>query len=338
MSSVADIKFKDRESWHLGTIPHLTKSFVAGKVLSEIADQDDRIVVMNADLGHANRTIEFAERHPERFFNMGIAEHNMVSASAGLASIGFIPYVGTFASFLGILCCEQIRTDLAYPNMPVRLLSHHSGITLGYYGTSHHATEDIGIMRSMANMKIVCPADAYSLEQAIRQTVDIEGPIYFRLGGGDDPDVYKSGDRWRYDEIEILRNGSDAVLLANGTMLHPSLEAAQKLSEEHGINLTLVDLHTVLPLDTATLASLLERSTTIFVVEDHNTRSGVATSVADAMVDLQISGKRLVRIGFPSDEYAMIGAPYHLYQHYGLTGVGIATKVRAELTGNKSTS
>ncbi len=163
MTAATEIKFHDKESWHLESIPGIAPSFVAGRVLSELADKDDRIVVMNADLGHANRTIEFAEKHPERYFNMGIAEHNMVSSAAGLASTGFIPYVGTFASFLGILCCEQIRTDLAYPNMPVRLLSHHAGISLGYYGTSHHATEDIGIMRSMANIKIVCPADSYRL-------------------------------------------------------------------------------------------------------------------------------------------------------------------------------
>ena len=154
------------------------------KGLADIADKDERIEVLTADLAYSNGTIEFARRHPDRFYNIGIAEQNMVSIAAGLATCGTIPYVSTFASFLGLLCCEQIRTDLAYPNLPVRLLSHHAGISMGYYGTSHHATEDIGIMRSIANVKIISPADGYSIEQALYQTVDTEGPIYFRLGRG----------------------------------------------------------------------------------------------------------------------------------------------------------
>ena len=330
MTATTEVRFKDKESWHLESIPGIAPSFIAGRVLSEIADKDDRIVIMNADLGRANRTIEFADRHPERYFNVGIAEHNMVSSAAGLASIGFIPYVGTFASFLGILCAEQIRTDLAYPNMPVRLLSHHAGISLGYYGTSHHATEDIGIMRSMANMKIVCPADSYSFEQALRQTVDVEGPIYFRLSAGDDPDVYTHGDDWQFGKIQTLREGNDALVLANGMMVHPAVKAAKNLAEE-GINVTVADLHTILPMDENTLVSLLDKTQIVFVAEDHNTRSGVATAVADVMADWQVNGVRLVRVGFPSDQYAMIGAPYHLYQHYGLTEQGLAAKIRAEL-------
>lgn len=335
MTATPEIKFRDRESWHLGTISNLTRSFVAGQVLSDIADNDERIVILNADLGHANRTIEFADRHPERFFNMGIAEHNMVSAAAGLASTGFIPYVASFASFLGILCCEQIRTDLAYPNMPVRLISHHAGISLGYYGTSHHATEDIGMMRSMANMKIVCPADAFSLEQAIRQTVDLEGPIYFRLSGGDDPDVYQLGDEWKFGSIQILREGADATILANGMMVHPSLEASKKL-QNVGMEVGVADIHTIIPLDERKLKTVLEKTPTVFVAEDHNTRTGVASAIADFIVDSQISGINLVRIGFPSDEYAMIGAPYHLYQHYGLTSAGVEATVRSALKTRKN--
>ncbi len=335
MTVAPEIKFRDRESWHLGTISNLTRSFVAGQVLSDIGDKDDRIVILNADLGHANRTIEFAERHPERYFDMGIAEHNMVSAAAGLASTGFIPYVASFASFLGILCCEQIRTDLAYPNMPVRLLSHHAGISLGYYGTSHHATEDIGMMRSMANMKIVCPADAYSLEQAIRQTVDLEGPIYFRLSGGDDPDVYKPGDEWKFGRIQTLREGSDATILANGMMVHPSLEASEKL-HEGGINVGVADIHTIMPLDEPKLKAILDKTPLVFVAEDHNTRTGVASAIADFIVDSQINGIKLVRIGFTSDAYALIGAPYHLYQHYGLTTAGVESAVRSHVSPRKN--
>jgi len=238
--------------------------------------------------------------------------------------------VATFASFLGLLCCEHIRTDLAYPNLPVRLLGHHAGISLGYYGTSHHATEDIGIMRSIANLKIVCPADAYSLEQALRQTVDVEGPIYFRLGRGREADAYLPGEPWEYGKISVLRKGTDGVLFANGIMVSAARQAAESLASE-GISLTVADLHTIQPFDTEGVLSLIEESRNVFVAEEHNTRGGVATAVADAIIDARVDGVKLVRIGFPPDEYSVIASPYHLYQYYGLDAAGVAERVRTSM-------
>jgi transketolase len=307
-----------------------THSFIAGKVLADLADSDERIVVLTADMGHSNRTIEFGERHPDRFFNMGIAEHNMVSVAAGLAATGSVPYVAAFASFLALLCCEQIRTDLAYTNLPVRLLGHHAGISLGYYGTSHHATEDIAIMNSMANMKIVCPADAYSLQQALLQTVNVEGPIYFRLGRGRDPDVYQKSSGWKFGEISVLRNGSDALIIANGSMVSIALQAASMLEGE-GVGLTVADLHTVRPLDKKGLLSLLGRFSVVFVAEEHNTMGGVASVVADAIVESGIQNAHLYRLGFPPDEYAIVGPPYYLYKHYRLDAGGLAERIRITL-------
>jgi transketolase len=307
-----------------------THSFIAGKVLADIADSDERIVVLTPDMGHSNRTIEFGERHPDRFFNMGIAEHNTVSVAAGLAATGFVPYVAAFASFLALLCYEQIRTDLAYTNLPVRLLGHHAGISLGYYGTSHHATEDIAIMNSMANMKIVCPADACSLQQALLQTVNVEGPIYFRLGRGRDPDVYHKSNEWKFGEISVLRNGRDALIISNGSMVSTALQAASILEGE-GISLTVADLHTVRPLDKKGLLSLLGRSSIVFVAEEHNAMGGVASVVADAIVESDIQNVHLYRLGFPPDEYAIVGPPYYLYKHYKLDAGGLAERIRTTL-------
>lgn len=326
----AGIDLQEKESWHLGMLRTQAHSAIAARVLNELADTDPRICVLTADLGFSNRTIEFSYRHPERFFNVGIAEQNMVSAAAGLATTGMIPYVATFASFLGLLCCEHIRTDCAYPNLPVRLLGHHAGISLGYYGTSHHATEDIGIMRSIANLKIVCPADAYSIEEALRQTVDVEGPIYFRLGRGREADVYQEGEPWDYGKVSVLRRGTDGVLFANGIMVKAARDAAETLAKE-GLNLTVADLHTIQPFDTEGVLSLIEESRNVFVAEEHNTRTGVATAIADAIVDNRIDGVKLVRIGFPSDDYSAIAAPYHLYQYYGLDATGVAERVRKEM-------
>jgi len=325
-----DVMLREKESWHLGMIPKQAPAFIAGRVLADLADADDRIVVLTADLGFSNRTIEFATRHPDRFFDLGIAEHNMISVAAGLAACGAVPYAGTFASFLALMCCEQIRTDLAYPNLPVRLLSHHAGISLGYYGTSHHATEDIGIMRSIANLKIECPSDAYSLEQALRQTVNVDGPIYFRLGRGRDPDVYQPGDKWEFGKISVLRKGNDGLLLSNGIMVSASCEAADKLARD-GIEMTVVDLHTLQPLDTQALIPLIKEHRKVFVAEEHNTLGGVATIIADTIVNAELNNIHLMRIGLPSDEYAIIGPPYYLYKHYGLDGEGVAQRIRKEI-------
>ena len=330
-----DLKLQDEQSWHLGMVGAQARALVAGQVLADLADHDDRIAVLTADLGYSNRTVEFARRHPDRFFNVGIAEQNMVSVAAGLAACGAIPYVATFASFLALLCCEQIRTDLAYPNLPVRLLAHHAGISLGYFGTSHHATEDIGIMRSMANMKIVCPADAHSLEQALRQTIDLEGPIYFRLGRGREKDVYRSDDKWEFGKLSLLRRGKDALIISNGIMVSAAREAAELLAKD-GIEATVVDLHTVRPLDTEELLSLVAEHPFVFVCEEHNTIGGVATVLADAIIDARLNNVRLERIGLPSDEYATIGPPYYLYKHYRLDATGIAERVREVIAkGNR---
>jgi transketolase len=310
-------------------------ALVAGKVLADIADHDDRIVVLTADMSLSNRTVEFAQRHPDRYLNVGIAEKNMVSVAAGLAASGAIPYVGAFASFLALLCCENIRTDLAYPNLPVRLLSHHAGMSLGYYGTSHHATEDIGIIRSMANIMIVCPADAYSLEQSLRQTVNIAGPIYFRIGRGREEDVYRPGDNWEFGKISVLRDGKDCLILSNGIMVAAALHAAEVLAKE-GITASVVDLHTLRPLDSGKLISLIERYDTVFVAEEHNTIGGVASLVADAMIDARTTDVRLIRIGVPSDQYAIVGPPYYLYKHYGLDAAGVADRVRKTLRRKES--
>ena len=326
----AELELQDKESWHLGMLRTQAHSAIAARVLADLADHDERIAVLTADLGFSNRTVEFSYRHPERFFNMGIAEQNMVSVAAGLATTGYIPYVATFASFLGLLCCEHIRTDCAYPNLPVRFLSHHAGISLGYYGTSHHATEDIGIMRTIANLKIVCPADAYSLEQALKQTVDVEGPIYFRMGRGREADAYEAGEPWEYGKVSVLREGGDGVIFANGIMVTAARAAANTLAQE-GIQMTVADLHSIQPFDVEGVLSLIEGKSHVFVAEEHNTRGGVASAVADAMVDARVSGPQLVRIGFPPDEYSIIAAPYHLYKHYGLDAEGVVERVRTTL-------
>jgi transketolase len=275
--------------------------------------------------------VDFERRHPDRFFNVGIAEQNMVSMAAGMATFGYIPYVATFASFLGLLCAEQMRTDLAYPNLPVRLLAHHAGISLGFYGTSHHATEDLGLLRSMANMTVVCPCDAYSTVRAISDTLDSPGPVYLRLGRGREPDVYESSESFKVGRLACLREGDDLVIVANGSTVHPALEAALTLAGD-GIEVTVFDAHTVRPFDVGGLCEAAGRVGRVLVAEEHNVIGGVASACADALVDAGIGGIKFSRLGMPPDEYALIGPPTHLYRHYRLDTDGIVSAARELLS------
>ena len=318
-------------SWDLATSAELARSAVAGEVLAELADADDRIVVLTADLMYSNRTSDFAARHPDRFLNMGIAEQNMLSVAAGLATFGFIPYAASFASFVALLGAEQLRTDLAYPGLPVRVLAHHAGISLGFYGTSHHATEDLGLLRSIAEMVVVCPCDAASTAWALRTTVDHDGPIYFRLGRGREPDVY---DEQKATELELgrlatLREGDDLAIVANGIAVAPALAAAERLAADHGIEAAVADAHTVRPFDNAGLCRLAAQTGRLLVAEEHNVVGGVASACADALVDGGVSGVALKRLGMPPDEYSLIGPPTALYKHYRLDSDGITSAALA---------
>lgn len=318
------------KSWDMARSEQLAQAAVAGNVLADMADADDRIAVLTADLKFSNRTVDFERRHPDRFVNVGIAEQHMVTMAAGMATFGYVPYVATFASFVGLLCAEQLRTDLAYPGLPVRVLAHHAGISLGFYGTSHHATEDLGLLRAMANMTVIGPCDAASTERALRTTVDHDGPIYFRVGRGRDVDVYdaEQAAAWTPGTIATLRDGGDLAIVANGVLVAPALEAARRLADEDGVEATVLDAHTIRPFDAETLCHVAERTKTLLVAEEHNVVGGLASACADALVDNGVGGVRMHRLGMPPDEYALIGPPTHLYRHYGMDADGIAARAR----------
>ena len=321
------------ESWDLAGLEAISTSAVAGKVLAAMGDEDPDIVVLTADLKFSNQTVDFERAHPERFVNVGISEQHMVTMAAGMASVGMKPYVATFAPFVGLLAGEHIRTDLAYPGLPVRILAHHAGIAIGFYGTSHHATEDLGLMRSIAGLTVVCPCDATATEAALRQTADLPGPVYFRVGRGRDVPVYDALPEcpWKFGEATVLREGSDLTIVANGVTVSGALEAARALVAE-GIEASVIDAHTVRPFDGATIAEYAGRSKRLLVAEEHNVVGGVASACAEALVEHGLADVRMARIGMPADEYSLIGPPTHLYRHYGMDAAGIETKAR-ELLG-----
>jgi len=301
-------------------------AFIAGEELADLADADPRVVAMTADLASANRLADFAARHPARFFDMGIAEKNMITAAAGLASTGLMPFVGTFASFAALLGYEQIRTDCAYPGMPVRVLAHHSGMSLGYYGTSHHALEDLAAMRAVADLTVACAADGNQLRAMLRASLSVPGAIYLRLGRGRDPEVYPSvpGD-FAFGQSVRLREGSAATIIATGSMVRASLDAATLLAAE-GHEVRVVDMHTIKPLDVTAILVAAAETGAIVTVEEHNVIGGLGSAVAEVLADHR-SGVPLRRHGV-QDEYVLIGPPAALYAHYRLDAPGIAAAVR----------
>lgn len=307
-----------------------SEGLIAGAVLADLADDDERIVAACADLKYVTRMSLFEARHPARFFQFGIAERNMLTAAAGMASCGLIPYVATFACFSGILGYEAIRTDHAYPNLPVRVIATHAGIGMGFFGTSHHATEDIAALRAVAGLTILSPADSAGTESLLRSTVELPGPIYFRLGRGRDrrvydapPDSYGPGAPPR-----VAREGSELLLVSTGTMVGECMEAARRLADD-GIVPTVLDVHTLKPFDAESVALQAGRHRVVITVEEHNVEGGLGTLVREAVAEAGLTVP--VRKHGLRDEFALIGPPTHLYSHYGLDPAGIATVVSRAL-------
>lgn len=253
----------------------------------------------------------------------------MVSAVAGLAATGMRPYVSGYACFLGIIAAEQIRTDICYPNLPVRMLGTHSGICLGFYGTSHHATEDISILRAMANLTLLAPIDATSLKQAIETTIDHPGPVYLRLGRRRETPVYSEPiPQWRIGGSMTLHHGDHATIFATGNCVSAALEAAKELARE-GIGLRVIDMYSLKPIDQQAIEKAGKETCHLFTAEEHNIVGGLGSAVSEVLSEAGLF-RQLFRLGIP-DEYAILGPPTHLYKHYGIDADGISGEVRRVL-------
>lgn len=286
------------------------------------------VVAGAADLQYSNGLNKFAAAYPDRYYQFGISEQNMVTAAAGLATCGLLPFVATFASFLGLLCCEQIRMDVAYSAQPVRLVGHHTGISLGFYGTSHHATEDIGTMRSIADLSIVSPADGPQLKAAIKASMEHDRPIYYRISRGRDPIVYEEGLPFVFGKAVEHGLGEELTIFACGMPVHSALEAARALNAE-GHSVGVVDMASIKPLDRDAVLAAAGRSQILMSVEEHNVFGGLGSAVAEVLAD-EGCGKKLVRHGI-RDEYSLIAPPTHLYAHYKLDGAGVTDVARTVL-------
>lgn len=288
--------------------------------LIDLVRTGHNVVAGSADLQYSNGLNRFAAAYPERYLSFGISEQNMVSTAAGIASCGVVPFVATFASFLALLTCEQIRMDIAYCAQPVRLIGHHTGISLGFYGTSHHATEDIGTMRSIADLAVVSPADGAQLEAAIRASAAFDRPVYFRIGRGRDPVVYDKDVSFTFGKAHEHLAGEELTLIACGITVHAALEAARAMNAQ-GRSVGVIDMASIKPIDRDAILAAAERSRRIMTVEEHNVLGGLGAAVAEVLAD-EGAGVKLKRHGI-YDEYSLIAPPTHLYAHYRLDAAGI---------------
>lgn len=318
----------DEATWDMPGSLALSSQLTTGEVLCELAAEGrDDIVVCTADLARPTQVIQFGKQYPDRLFNFGIAERNMIGAAAGLATTGHLPVISNYSFFLALMGLENIRDDLCYPKLNVRMIGTHSGIAMGFYGTSHHSNEDIGALRTLANLTLMAPCDGNAIRAAFRSTIDHDGPIYFRAGRGRERPVYEHPPEWRIGGSNTLREGRHATVLAIGNLVAAALDAAETLANE-GIELTVVDMYSIRPLDREAVRAAAQQGV-LFTAEEHNVTGGFGAAVAEVIAEEGLACRQ-VRIGLP-DEYSILGPPTHLYRHYGLDGEGVAARVREAL-------
>lgn len=297
-----------------------------GKVLAELGRENRNVVVLDADLAVSTKTSVFAKAFPDRFFDMGVAEQDMIGTAAGLAASGKIVFASTFAVFGSGRAWDQVRVSVAYTRLNVKIVVTHAGITTGEDGASHQANEDIAIMRALPNMTVVVPADAVETERVIREAVKFYGPMYIRLSRPKTRVIHEDPNyEFKIGRGEVLRAGSDLTILACGTMVAPSLDAAALLEKE-GMKVRVVNLHTIKPLDKELIVSCAKETGALVTVEEHSILGGLGGAVAEVIVENY--PVPMVRVGL-KDVFGESGTPDQLLIKYGLTAEEIAKAARA---------
>ncbi len=303
-----------------------------GKALVALGETDDSIVVLDADLSGSTMTKEFGVEYPERFFNMGIAEANMIGVSAGLATCGKKPFANSFAIFSAGRVWEQIRNSVAYPKLNVKIVGSHGGLSVGEDGATHQCIEDFAIMRAIPNMMVLCPCDANEMTQAVKALVDYNGPAYLRLGRLAVESVTDTVEGYQFEigKGAVLKDGADVTIVAVGLMVQMALKASEILSEE-GISARVVDMHTIKPIDGELLAKCAKETGAIVTTEEHNVLGGLGGAVAEYVSEN--CPVPVVRHGV-YDEFGRSGKAESVLHAFGLSPEEIAEKAR-EAIGKK---
>lgn len=299
-----------------------------GAALAELGEKYKNVVVLDADLSKSTKTHDFKKKYPDRFFNMGISEQDLIGTAAGFATCGKIPFASTFAMFATGRAFEQIRNSIAYPKLNVKIAATHAGITLGEDGASHQAIEDVAIMRAVPNMTIVNPADALSTRKAIEAAIQYNGPMYIRLGRLGVPEVYKEDIDFTIGKGILIEEGKDVTIIASGFMVHLAIEASAMLKEE-GISAEVIDMHTIKPIDKNLIIGSARKTGAIVTAEEHNIIGGLGGAVAEVLCEEY--PVPVVRVGI-KDVFGQSGKPMELVELYGISAKDIAAAARQAIS------
>ncbi len=294
-----------------------------GQALKDLGKENEQVVVLEADIGKSTQSTVFGNEFPERYFNVGIAEQNEMCVAAGLASCGKIPFVSTYAVFASMRACEQVRTFVAYPKANVKICPSHGGLTPGSDGPTHQATEDLGIMRTIPNMTVCMPTDANMAYKAVKAAAEFDGPLYLRLTRDTVPVIYDENFEFEFGKGILLGIGTDATIIANGDMVSHSLEAAKELDAK-GISVTVIDMHTIKPIDKELIIEHCADKKFVVSVEDHQINGGLGSAVAEVLAEN--CPVKMKRIGL-QDSFAESGPYAELLEKYGLDKKAIVNAV-----------
>ncbi|MGC8788227.1 MAG: transketolase family protein [Anaerolineae bacterium] len=294
-----------------------------GDALVEMGAQDERIVVLGADLTDSTRALWFAQKYPDRFFDFGIAEQNMLNAAAGLAMVGKIPWVSTYGVFVAGRAWDQIRTTTCYSNLNVKIGGAHGGISVGPDGATHQALEDVATMRVLPNMTVIVPADYYETKKAVIWACKHVGPVYVRFGREPVPIVTKPEDPFIMGKANLINEGTDVTIINNGPILWECMKAVQMLKEK-GISARLLNMHTVKPIDREAIEKAARETGAIVTVEEHQVMGGFGSAVAEVVVQTYPVPMRFIGI---QDRFGESGTPEELFEEFGLTAKHIVAAV-----------
>ena len=300
---------------------------VYGQTLVKLGALDKNIVVLDADLSSSTRTNLFAKQFPDRFFNCGVAEQNMMATAAGLASCGKTVFVSTFAVFASGRAWDQVRVSISYNNFNVKIVATHAGITVGPDGASHQALEDIALMRVLANMNIIVPCDAAQTEDAVMAAADNPGPFYIRLGRSKVPTIENKGE-FKFGQAQLLTEGNDVTIAACGMMVTQALLAAKNLAAK-GIKARLINIHTIRPLDKAIILKAAKETKLIIACEEHNIIGGLASSIDEVVAEN--FPVKVIRVGV-RNRFGQSGEPEELLKEYNLSSLDIEKAVLANIS------
>lgn len=295
-----------------------------GEALALLGEKNADIVVLDADLSSATKTGIFAKKFPDRFINVGIAEQNMMGIAAGLSTFGKIPYGSTFAVFAAGRAYDQIRNSIAYPNLNVKICATHAGITVGEDGATHQMIEDISLMRTLPNMKVMCTSDDTQTKWAVEEISKIEGPVYLRLCRLATPVIYDENQKFEFGKGIQIGKGVDATIIATGVTVSEAIKA-QEMLKEKGIDVRVVDIHTIKPIDEELIVKCAKETKQIITVEDHNIIGGLGSAVCEVLCDKYPA--KVIRLGI-QDHFGRSGKAEELLKYFKIDAEAIAACIQ----------